>query len=105
MPGCSSLKKVTALVSIAVLPFALCMGFAEARGEGIVHPSRVQEASPAERPTASPASPPVVAEREHFLMSASEAAALLDELRQRLAAQPDAQLSIRWRLIRPAGLK
>jgi hypothetical protein len=43
----------------------------------------------------------IVAERAQIKVLASEAGSLLDDLRLQLAAQPNATLSIRWRLTRP----
>jgi hypothetical protein len=63
------------------------------------------ETAPAGRATASQPEDGIVAERALIQVRASEAGRLLDDLRLQLATQPDARLSIRWRLTRPAEAK
>jgi hypothetical protein len=107
-------QKRLSIVPIAVLPLALSMAVAQARGVGITHQSLAQKSAPAAREAAAPAAKPsmpvqaepeIVAERLPIQVPASEAESLLGALRVQLATQPDAKLSIRWRLTRPAGVK
>ncbi len=101
-------------VSMTALPLALCTASAEARGVGIVHQSLVQDVRSVGRATNSPMDSPampfqledgIVAERALIKVQASEAGSPLDDLRLQLATQPNATLSIRWRLTRPTEIK
>ncbi|MGH6936661.1 MAG: hypothetical protein ACRED2_10845 [Methylocella sp.] len=105
-----------ALVSMTALPLALCTGLAESRGVGITHQAmlQVQDLRSVGRAMNAPNDFPVmasqsagliVAERTPVHVSATEAASLLDDLRLQLAAQPNARLSIHWRLTQPAEIK
>ncbi len=80
---------------------ALSMAFAEARAVAASYQPCVQETAPAGRAAASEPEDGIVAERALIQVLASEAGRLLDDLRLQLATQPNAKLSIRWRLTRP----
>ena len=114
MPQDSILRSVMTFVYMTVLQLALCTSFAEARGVGVGFQSRVQDARSVGRATnppkaslemASHADGVIVAERAQIKVLASEAGSLLDDLRLQLATQPNATLSIRWRLTRPVEAK
>ncbi len=81
------------------------MAFADARAAAAGYQSRVQETAPAGRAAAFQPEDGIVAERALIQVLASDAGRLLDDLRQHLATQPNAKLSIRWRLTMPAGAK
>lgn len=72
----------------------------------VTPPLRPDPASPPPEPPRSPPPPPgeeVVEERQTLPLNSSEAAQLLEELRGRLMATPDARLTIGWRLTRTKG--
>jgi hypothetical protein len=54
MPQDSILKNVMTFVSMTALPLALCTSFAEARGVGVGHESRVQDVRSVGRATNAP---------------------------------------------------
>lgn len=113
MPRHSIMKKPMAFIFMTALPLAFTTVFAEARGAGVGFQSPAENTGRVGRaysPKAAPALPSqlgdeIVAEHTQIQVQASEAESLLNDLRSQLAAQPDARLSIRWQLTRPAGIK
>jgi hypothetical protein len=117
MVQASILRNVVIGASITAAPLAICATFAEARGVGVGFQSQTCEWRPTGRVMApskgcqeSQSIEPqmdheILAEHAQNHVPASEAANLLDQLRLHLAAQPDAKLSIRWQLTRPAEMK
>ncbi|MGH6802879.1 MAG: hypothetical protein ACREC3_05870, partial [Methyloceanibacter sp.] len=90
MPQDSILRNVMTIVHMTALPLALCTTFAEARGVGVGHQSRVENGRSVGRATNSPKNFPelapqagdaIVAERAQIKVLASEAGSLLDDLR------------------------
>ena len=66
------------------------------------------ETRPGRETDSSPSPPPppasgeeILEERQQVVLDAAEAAATLDLLRERLAADPASRLTISWRLTRP----
>ena len=59
------------------------------------------------RPPSPPPQPPIgeeiVEERLEVVLGAADAAATLDRLRERVAAEPESRLTISWRLTRPSA--
>ncbi len=114
MPQDSILRCVMTFVCMTALPLALCTSFAEARGVCVGFQSPVPDARSVGRATNPPKASPemasqadavIFAERTHIKVLASEAGSLLDDLRLQLATQPNAMLSIRWRLTKPVEAK
>lgn len=106
-------RTIMTIAAMTSLPLALGMPFAEARGVGVGQKPRPEQPAPQGR-AAEPGQPQatplllqdeILAERSHAKVPASEAGGLLDDLRLQLAKEPQAVLSIRWRLTRPAEAK
>lgn len=117
MPEHISLKKLTMFIAMTAMTLTLTTAIAEAGagGAGLQSPPlNTGRAGRAYAPKALPALPVqkesrledvIVDERVLIRVQASEAESLLNALRTQLMTQPDAKLSIRWLLTRPAGVK